>query len=106
MDVTQIFLTKHPWLWGLLRRDAYNLSVEEKMVEVFGSTHIADSGDFARLRELQSQVVFITAKVRTTNVAACHFLEQHGFRLVDTNVSFGKEFGTRPPPSARYRMRM
>ena len=110
MDLAQIHLTKDPWLSGLLQRDAYNLCCDEKMIEhiieQFGESDKMDSGDFERLRRLQSQPVFITAKVHTTNVDACQFLEQHGFRLVDTNVSFGKKVGTRPQPSARYRMKM
>jgi ribosomal protein S18 acetylase RimI-like enzyme len=49
---------------------------------------------------LQSQSVFISAKVPTTSITARRFLEQHGFHLVDTNVTFWKDFGAQPRRSA------
>ena len=75
------------WLSKLLGRDAYSLSVTPPLLEAAAGHH---SRGYSQLRELQAKPVFLTAKVPVTDGAAVEFLEDHGFRLVDTNLRFEK----------------
>lgn len=76
------------WLSKLVGREAYTLTVTPALLDAARGKH---TRGYSRLRELQAKPVFLTAKVPATNLAAAEFLEEHGFRLIDTNLRFEKQ---------------
>jgi ribosomal protein S18 acetylase RimI-like enzyme len=74
-----------PWLASLLGLDAYRVLAEGALV-----ARRPDS-DYSRLRVLCAQPVFLYTKISTEDQGASAFLEDLGFRLVDTNVTFETE---------------
>ncbi len=101
MPVEKTLLTTDHWLAGLLRRDAYNLHVDSELIRLVRKREYnkSDSDNLPILFKRRSQPAFAAAKVPTTNLAACHFLEEQGFRLVDTNVTFWKTASAEPQQS-------
>ena len=79
------------WLSKLIGREAYTLTVTPALVDAASGKH---TRSYSRLRELQAKPVFITAKVPVADPAAGEFLEEHGFRLIDTNLRFEKQAET------------
>lgn len=75
------------WLAQILRRDVYELVVDDGLVKKAGDK---TSREYDMLRELQSKCVFIYSKVSPEALWAVRFLEGRGFNLVDTNVIFDK----------------
>jgi len=75
------------WLAQLVGRDAYTLTVTPALIEASAGKH---TRSYSRFRELQAKSVFLSAKVPVTDAAGREFLEEHGFRLIDTNVRFEK----------------
>lgn len=75
------------WLARVLERDAYQLIVDDKFME---KAREESSPEYKRLEELQDSAVFMYAKVPVSALAAASFLEEHGFRLIDTNVTLEK----------------
>ncbi len=43
------------------------------------------------LKEKEGENIFVYSKVRTDEIAKCTFLENSGFNIIDTNVSFTKQ---------------
>jgi nucleoside-diphosphate-sugar epimerase/ribosomal protein S18 acetylase RimI-like enzyme len=79
------------WLSKLIGREAYTLTVTPALVDAANGKH---TRSYSRVRELQARPVFITAKVPVADAAAGEFLEEHGFRLIDTNLRFEKQAET------------
>lgn len=75
------------WLSQHIGSDAYLLTVAPSLI-----TPPAESQSRARaeLNQLKARRVFITAKIPVTDAAASAFLEEQGFRLIDTNLRFEK----------------
>jgi nucleoside-diphosphate-sugar epimerase/ribosomal protein S18 acetylase RimI-like enzyme len=78
-------LKADPWLTNLIGHDAYSLAVTPELIQASGGKH---AWTYSLFREAQAKNVFITAKVPVSDPAARAFLEEHGFRLIDTNVRF------------------
>jgi nucleoside-diphosphate-sugar epimerase/ribosomal protein S18 acetylase RimI-like enzyme len=76
------------WLSKLIGRDAHTLTVTPALLDAANGKH---TPSYSRLRELQAKPVFITAKVPVTDRAGAEFLQEHGFRLIDTNLRFEKQ---------------
>jgi nucleoside-diphosphate-sugar epimerase/ribosomal protein S18 acetylase RimI-like enzyme len=76
------------WLSKFIGRDAYTLTVEPSLLEAANGKR---TRSYSRFREQQAKPVFMTAKVPVTDLAASDFLEEHGFRLIDTNLQFEKQ---------------
>jgi ribosomal protein S18 acetylase RimI-like enzyme len=68
-------LVADPWLSGLLQRPAFRLAHDLRVVAAVA----------ARLREAP---LFVTAKASATDVNAIRHLEDVGFRVVDTALTF------------------
>jgi nucleoside-diphosphate-sugar epimerase/ribosomal protein S18 acetylase RimI-like enzyme len=75
------------WLSKTLGREAYALAITPLLLEAAAGKH---SRSYSQLHELQAKPVFITAKVPVTDRAAAQFVQDHGFRLIDTNLKFEK----------------
>ena len=75
------------WLSKTLSREAYTLAITPTLLEAAAGKH---SRSYSQLHELQAKPVFITAKVPVTDRAAAQFVQDHGFRLIDTNLKFEK----------------
>jgi len=91
-DASEAEPFKHDaWLSKLIGREAYTLTVTPALVDAANGKH---TRSYSRLRELQAKQVFITAKVPVADPAAGEFLEEHGFRLIDTNLRFEKQAET------------
>ncbi len=80
-------LESDPWLSQMLGKPAYRLSL----------VSIAAAGSFSQPRlpslaanQLENPV-FLYCKVASNSVESSLFLQDHGFRLVDTNVTFEKK---------------
>jgi nucleoside-diphosphate-sugar epimerase/ribosomal protein S18 acetylase RimI-like enzyme len=84
-------LKQDAWLSKLIGRESYTLTVTPALVDAANGKH---TRSYSRLRELQAKPVFITAKVPVADPAAGEFLEEHGFRLIDTNLRFEKQAET------------
>ena len=76
-----------PWLAGIFQRDVYRLDPGEGGLEKNGPQK---DRTYRKLKEIQAGPVFIYAKVSTASLSACRFLEEMGFKLMDTNVVFDK----------------
>jgi nucleoside-diphosphate-sugar epimerase/ribosomal protein S18 acetylase RimI-like enzyme len=85
-------LKQDAWLSQFMGREAHTLSVTPSLLEAAAGKH---SRGYSRFRELQAKPVFITAKAAVTDSAAVEFLEEHGFRLIDTNLRFEKQAESR-----------
>ena len=81
-------LKRDDWLSKLMGRDAYTLCVTPPILDAVDGKH---TPAYSRLRELQSKTVFITAKVPVAAQDSAEFLQEHGFRLIDTNLRFEKQ---------------
>ncbi|MFA5087939.1 MAG: GNAT family N-acetyltransferase [Candidatus Omnitrophota bacterium] len=68
------------WLSGVMGRDVYKLTVDESFMSAVGLVN------FYKLHA----DVFFYAKVAVDDIAAARFLEEQGFRLIDTNVLLEK----------------
>jgi len=75
------------WLADILKREAYQLVVDNDLIE---KANEPTSEEYNLLRDLQSKPVFIYSKVSTEALSAVRFLEEQGFNLIDTNVVFDK----------------
>ena len=84
-------IVRDAWLTGVLGRDAYNVVVDASWVE--------NARARERLAEVQARSVFMCAKAATDRPADVRFLEDAGFRLIDTNIVFEKSIEPSPPPS-------
>lgn len=74
-----VTLSEDPWLAGILGKPAYRLSIEAPAATGAFGDAIA-----ARLDGLHG---FFYSKIPTSAVHLCGTLEEHGFRVVDTNVT-------------------
>ncbi|OGV50884.1 MAG: hypothetical protein A2X49_05570 [Lentisphaerae bacterium GWF2_52_8] len=81
-------LKKDAWFSGLFGRDSFILNASPEWIE---AVSVQNSREAAEFRDLLSGPVFVYAKVPTDSLAAAHFLESFGFRLIDTNVLFDRE---------------
>lgn len=81
------FLQKDPWLAGILNREVYRIAAEK-----------LPGGDWALPAETSR--VFAYAKLDPQAHRAIGLLEDRGFRLVDTNVTFGKAVTPAGTPDA------
>ena len=75
------------WLSEILKRDVYRLVADDDFAKKAGEK---TSRENTLLTEIQSGHVFIYARVSPDAVTAIKFLEQRGFNLIDTNVTFVK----------------
>jgi nucleoside-diphosphate-sugar epimerase/ribosomal protein S18 acetylase RimI-like enzyme len=82
---------KDAWLSKVLGREAYTLTLTPPLLEAATGKH---SQSYTHFRELQAKPVFMTAKVAVTDRAGAQFLQEHGFRLIDTNLKFEKRAET------------
>jgi ribosomal protein S18 acetylase RimI-like enzyme len=82
---------KDAWLSKVLGREAYTLTLTAALLEAATGKH---SQSYTHFRELQAKPVFMTAKVAVTDRAGAQFLQEHGFRLIDTNLKFEKRAET------------
>lgn len=76
-----------PWLAQILKRDVYQLIVDNDLVKKIRDDA---SREYELLRKLQSRSAFIYSKVSPEALSAISFLEERGFNLIDTNVIFDK----------------
>jgi ribosomal protein S18 acetylase RimI-like enzyme len=75
------------WLADILGKPAYELAIDDAFV----TRATAPDDALARwLAALAARPCFAFAKVPTAAVRLAHFLEDRGFRLVDTNCTFDK----------------
>lgn len=72
------------WLSTILQRDCYKLQLDDAYLN--DQSGQADLG-----RQLCNSRSFLYAKVSAHDVRQVSFLEERGFRLVDTNVVFAKK---------------
>ncbi len=84
-DVSQN-LVYDRWLAHIFQRDVYRLNFDD----VWLKEGVRAEQIYHRIGELRSAPVFIHAKISTTSLPACRFLEKLGFKLVDTNVVFDR----------------
>jgi RimJ/RimL family protein N-acetyltransferase len=75
------------WLSSVLRRDSFVLHINPEWIE---SVSKAESKEKRQFDDLLSQKVFIQAKVDVLDLKAIALLEECGFRLIDTNIVFGR----------------
>ena len=75
------------WLAQLLQRDVYQLMVDDDFIK---KCRQPSSPEYRRLEELKAATVFMYAKVPVSTPVAVSFLEEHGFKLIDTNVTLEK----------------
>ncbi len=87
---------KDEWLSKLVGREAYTLVVTPSLLEAASGKH---SRGYTQFRERQAKPVFMTAKVPVTDRAGVQFLQEHGFRLIDTNLRFEKRAENSTPGS-------
>ena len=81
------------WLGETLGRPAYRVVVDAALV----SGKARARPEHARLRRiLRTRPVFVYSRVRTGDLEAAGFLQDLGFRLVDTNLVFEKSIERRP----------
>jgi nucleoside-diphosphate-sugar epimerase/ribosomal protein S18 acetylase RimI-like enzyme len=80
-------LKKDEWLSKLMGRDAYTVALTPSLLEAASGKH---SRGYTQFRERQAKPVFMTAKVPVTDRAGIQLLQEHGFRLIDTNLRFEK----------------
>ena len=78
---------KDEWLSKLVGREAYTVSLTPSLLEAASGKH---SRGYTQFRERQAKPVFMTAKVPVADRAGIQFLQEHGFRLIDTNLRFEK----------------
>jgi dTDP-4-amino-4,6-dideoxy-D-galactose acyltransferase len=89
MVTSQPHINRDEWLAQILGKDAFCISVSQEL--------LASQEYRNELKQLlECKNIFIYAKVPTTSLAAVQFLEQNGFRLVDTNILFQKERSEKP----------
>jgi len=76
-----------PWLGGVLEREVYKIIVDDALIKkVRDKQHDGDT--FLQL--LGGKPVFLYAKVPSQSIDHIKFLEENGFCLVDTNITFEK----------------
>ncbi len=90
-------LERDDWLSDCLGREAYTLRVSPALLEAAADKH---AKTYSRFRELQSKNVFMTAKLPVEDAPSRAFLEDHGFRLIDTNLTFEKRERSVAPVNA------
>lgn len=98
MGVEKIVILNDRWLSTFFPHPVRMVSFDEHTIESLGRPDNVDSSPFEMLREIQSQPVFISAKVPVENLEASRFLEERNFRLIDTNVTFTRVFDNSPFP--------
>lgn len=87
MEVESINIIRDQWLTGIIGRNVYRIKVDDDfIINVSNKAH----NDYYQLRELQSNPVFLFAKVPVESLACVSFLEERGFHLIDTSISFEK----------------
>jgi ribosomal protein S18 acetylase RimI-like enzyme len=85
-------LKKDLWFSEIFGKDAYCLQADDTWFEKVSWNR---QGELDAFRELLDSKVFIYTKVDSKSTGLSAFLEEVGFRLVDTNVSFEKITGKR-----------
>ncbi|MBN1671869.1 MAG: GNAT family N-acetyltransferase [Kiritimatiellae bacterium] len=95
-------LDRDAWLSDVLAKDVYRLSVDDDLMAEARRGHGAAYGLFD---ELRSRDVLIYTKIPAIDTAACVFLEERGFRLVDTNVVLDKPMAFPRKPARRSEVR-
>ena len=77
------------WLSGFLGREALRIDAG------------ARAGDLTALvRRLSTEALFVTAKIPTSETVFVHDLEDMGFRIVDTALTFRSDRLVKTPSSA------
>lgn len=76
------------WLSGILRRNAYDLTVDDSLLDVWAKRPSA--GQCRLVEEMDRSPVFIYSRVRTDDMDAVSLLEGAGFGLVDVRLMLEK----------------
>lgn len=95
--MTSPLLSEHllpdPWLASLLHRTVYKLEVGDPF-----TSKIQEDALFSKeLNQVLSEKVFLYSKVQTSASARISLLQDLGFKLVDTNLTFEKKIGAMRP---------
>jgi ribosomal protein S18 acetylase RimI-like enzyme len=88
------FIIPDSWLSEVLGMHVCKLKVDDTTL---AADHITRRGDFLKYLAVKKQL-FAYAKVPVHSIASIAFLEDLGFHLVDTNITFEKHIG--PTPAA------
>lgn len=91
MPDTIKFLRRDEWLSEMLGRDSFNLIVDGDLRDSLA----ADRSALASLESLLPKESFVQAKVDVTDFGLLHLLEDAGFRMIDTSVTFEKDLGVK-----------
>jgi ribosomal protein S18 acetylase RimI-like enzyme len=75
------------WLSGIMPFPVYAVRVDKEFV-----AHVenAKTATYKRWKALRSGAAFLYAKIPVAEVTHAHFLENSGFRIIDTNLVFEK----------------
>ncbi len=91
-------LSADPWLGSILGSPAYRASDAGALANLL-TTGGSDAAN--AWRRLLAADAFVSTKVPTEKIGVTQTLERHGFRLVDTNVTFDKPINRFAPQDSR-----
>jgi len=80
-------IVSDPWLGGVLERKVYKIIVDDALIKGARDKRDDENGF---LQILRKKPVFLYAKIPSQSIDHIKFLEENGFRLVDTNITFEK----------------
>jgi len=75
------------WLANIMRKDVYRIIVDDDFIKLSSRK---DSKVYKIVIALQNKPVFMFSKVGSMYIDSIRFLENLGFNLVDTNITFEK----------------
>lgn len=83
------------WLTEFFKLDVYRIMVNDNFIKLFNKKNRKASDVCNEFIALQNKPVFMYSKVHTMYFGGIKFLEDFGFNLIDTNVTFEKPISIR-----------